>query len=170
MWRRTLQVVGHGEVVLVAELVLDELGDQFAGTAKLRMTERVARAGFGEQLAVGVTHAFRRRDRTVTVAIDAALHRGQEFASSNGTSGNRMICGRFIGLLAGQAGGRDQPAGVASHHFEHEDLGRRFVHRLDIDAGFEHRDRRVFRGRTETRAVVGDHEVVVDGLRHADAM
>ena len=47
MARGALQVVGHGPVVLVAELVLDQLRHDRAHAAELGVPERVARAGVG---------------------------------------------------------------------------------------------------------------------------
>ena len=62
-------------------------------------------------------------------------------------------------------GGGD-PAGVAAHHLEDEDLGRGLGHRLHVEARLAHAGGHVLGHRAEARAVVGDRQVVVDRLGH----
>ena len=71
--------------------------------------------------------------------------------------------------LAGQSGRSGQPAGMSAHHFVDEDLGGGVGHRRDVERRFGHRHRGVFRCGTEAGTAVGQHEVVVHRLRHADA-
>jgi len=91
--RGALQVVGHRPVVLVAELVLDELRDHGPDSAELRVAEGVARAGIGEELALGVAHALGDHDGAVAVLFDALLDPARNCSWWKTISGNRMMCG-----------------------------------------------------------------------------
>src|SRR5437762_3233104 len=66
------------------------------------------------------------------------------------------------------AGGRDPPR-VPAHHLHDEDPCGGLRHRGDVETGLADRSRDVFRDRAETRAVVGDRKIVVDGLGNAHA-
>ena len=70
--------------------------------------------------------------------------------------------------VRGEAAGRRDPSGMTAHHLEDEDLGRRERHRRDVERRLANRDRNVLRHRAEAGAVVGDRQIVVDGLRDAD--
>ena len=112
--------------------------------------------------------AFRHDDRAIADAFDRRLHRRRNLASSNGHFGKQDDVRRIVGALAGQPGGGGDPARVTAHHFHHEHLGRRFAHRRHVETRFEHRHRGVFGDRAEARAAIGDRQVVVHRLGHAD--
>ena len=59
---------------------------------------------------------------------------------------------RLRRALAREPAGRDDPAGVASHDFHDEHLGRRLGHRGDVERGFARRHRDVLRHGAEARA------------------
>ena len=79
------------------------------------------------------------------------------------------MCGASSARWPARPAGGGEPARVAAHRFVHEDLRRGVGHRGDVERAFAHRDRGVLRRRTEARAAIGDRQVVVDRLRHADA-
>ena len=72
-------------------------------------------------------------------------------------------------LLAGQAAGGGDPAGVPAHDLEHEHLGGGARHRLHVERGLARRDGDVLGRGSETRAAVGERQIVVDGLGNPDA-
>jgi hypothetical protein len=78
-----------------------------------------------------------------------------------------MMCGASPVLPASRQ--RLHPAGMAAHYFEHEDLGRGACHRGDVERGLARRDRDILGHGAKAGAAVGEGQVVVDGLRYADA-
>ena len=164
--RRALQVIGHGPVVLQVELLLHDRRDHRADAAQLRVAERVARSGIGEEPALRVGKAFRHADAAVAVALDPGVDRGEElrFVERNLGEEEQQRYRRL--RVVGHSHRRGDPSRVATHDFEHEDLGRRLRHRRDIERRLAHRRGDVFRDRSETGTVVGDGKVVVDGLRN----
>src|ERR1700693_293847 len=58
---------------------------------------------------------------------------------------------------------------MAAHDFEYEDLRGGAGHGKDVERGFARRDGNVLGGRAETRAAVGNRQVVVHGFWYADA-
>ena len=77
----------------------------------------------------------------------------------------RAIAGQF----SRQATGGGNPAGVATHHFQHEHLGAGAGHGSHVEAGFTRGHRHVLGHGAEARAAVRERQVVVDGLGNADA-
>ncbi len=168
--RGALQVVGQGPVHLVAECILDLAGQVGGDTAKLGVAEGIlAATGVGDESAIGGLDAFAGDDHAVADALDYLLHLLEEvgFVVRPFREQDEVRC--FIRTVAGQACGGGQPAGVAAHGFVDEDLGRCFSHRGHVQCGLAHGYGGVFGSRAEARAAVGDGEVVVDGLGHADA-
>ena len=76
---------------------------------------------------------------------------------------------RLVRAFAREPRGRDDPAGMPAHDFHDEHLRRRLGHRGHVERGFARGNRHVLRHRAEARRAVGVRQVVVDGLRHADA-
>ncbi len=138
--------------------------------AQLRVAEGILGAGIGEELAVGVVHAFGDHDHAVADVGDAlSFTFARNFSLSNAISGNRMMCGACVGAFAREPAGGDDPAGMAAHDFHDEHLRRRLGHRGHVERGFARGNRDVLRHGAEARHAVGVRQVVVDGLRHADA-
>ena len=79
------------------------------------------------------------------------------------------MCGASAGPFAGQPPRRGDPAGVPAHDLEDEHARRRARHRGDVERGLARRDGHVLRDGAEAGAGVGNRQIVVDGLRHADA-
>ncbi len=66
--------------------------------------------------------------------------------------------------FASQASSRSNPARMASHHFQYEHLGRGGAHGRDIQRRFPGRGGDVLRDAAETRAVISDGKIIVDGF------
>ena len=62
------------------------------------------------------------------------------------------------------------PAGVAAHDFEDEDLGGGFAHGTHVKRGFQCRHGHVLGDRAEAGAAVGDGQVIVHGFGHVDGL
>ena len=78
------------------------------------MAERVRRAGFGQQLAVGVRQSLGHADAAVAEASCViASTRARNRASSNGISGNSSTSGIGVSRVVGHADSGGDPAGVA---------------------------------------------------------
>src|SRR5205807_7380743 len=71
--------------------------------------------------------------------------------------------------LGGEAASSSDPPRVPAHHFHDEDTGGGLRHRGDVETRLANRGRDVFRNRPEARTVVGDRQIVVDGLGNAHA-
>ena len=146
-----LQVVGHGPVVLVAELFADQVGDHRGDATQLGMTEGIFQTLVGEELAGLVVHAFGDHDGAVAVFPDLALDLGAgTCASLKATSGNRMMTGRSQSSVAAMTAGGGDPAGVTAHDFQYEDLGRGLGHGGHVKAGLAGRDGDVLGHGTES--------------------
>ncbi len=76
---------------------------------------------------------------------------------------------RVFGVLAGKAARGGNPAGVSAHDFQDEDLCRGLGHRQHIQGRLLRRNGDVLGDGAEAGAVVGDGQVIVDGLRDAEA-
>ena len=133
------------------------------------MAERVAGAGLGEELAVLVLRTFADHDDAVFVFLDALTDPLEERAFVERDLREQDDVRRLARAVAGQSAGRGDPAGMPSHDFEDEDLGGRLRHRQHVQCGFLGRNGNVFGDRAEARAVVGDRQIVVDGLGDAEA-
>ncbi len=72
--------------------------------------------------------------------------------------------------LTGQTAGSGDPAGVATHDFEDEHLGRGGAHGSHVITGLADGGGHILCYRTETRAAVGDRQVVVHGLGHVNGL
>ena len=133
------------------------------------MTEGILGAGIGQELAVGVVHAFGHHDHAVANSVTHCLTLREEMLLVEGDLGEQDDVRRLGRALARQTARGGDPARMAAHHLHHEHLGRGLGHRGDVERGLAHRDRDVLGDRAEARAAVGVRQVVVDGLRHADA-
>ena len=155
---------------LVAQHVLDPAGQVRGHAAELGVAERIlAAAGIGDEAAVRAADALAGDHHAVADALDHRLHAGEEIGFVVDAFGEQDEVRRIVPAYARKPGGGGQPAGVAAHRLVDEHLGRGLGHRRHVQRAFAHRDRGVLRRRAEARAAVGDREVVVDGLGHADA-
>src|SRR5690606_37043803 len=68
---RALQVIRHRVMKFVAQVLADHVRNHRGDAAELRMAERIAGAGFGQETAVRVSSTFAEDDDTVAVALDA---------------------------------------------------------------------------------------------------
>ena len=169
MARRTLQVVRHRPVVLVAVGFADHVGDERRDATQLRVAEGVFRAGIGEEASICVGRAFGDDDHAVADALHGLLDARQEGHRIEGDLREQDDVRRRIAALAGESACGGDPAGVAAHHLHHEHFGGGARHRGDVERGLQRRDGDVLRDRAEARAAVGEGQVVIHGLRHADA-
>ncbi len=76
---------------------------------------------------------------------------------------------RLSRLLCCQAGSGSDPARVAAHHLQDKNLGGGFAHGGHIQSRFPHRHGNIFRHGAKARTAVGHGQVIVNGLRDADA-
>ena len=132
------------------------------------MAECVAGACLGEESALGVAQPFGDHDCAIADPVDHLLHTGEERVLVEGDLGKEDDLGGVVFMLGRQSSGGGDPARMATHDLEHEDLGRGQGHRGDIEGSLANRHRDVLRDRAEAGAVVGDREVVVDGLGNTD--
>ena len=88
---------------------------------------------------------------------------------SKAISGKQDDVRRLVGALARKPAGGGDPAGMAAHDFHDEHFGRSLGHRGDVERRFARGHRDVLRHGAEARAAIRVRQVVVDGLRHADA-
>src|SRR5258706_11391229 len=164
-----LQVVGERPVILVFQSVLDELRDDLPRAAQLRMAESVLQTGLGKEFPLPVAQALRHGDRAVPVAFHDSLDPLEELLLVELDLGKKEYLRRVAFPVGGEAAGCGDPPRVPAHYFHHEDPRRSLRHRGDVEPRFANRGRNVFRDRPETRAVVGDRKIVVDGLGNAHA-
>src|SRR4029078_12768194 len=104
--------VGPGTWNLVSERGFDELGDQRADAAELGVAERVAGAGFGEELAFGILQTFGNDDSAMADAWHGLLHARKEPGFVKRHFREQDDVRRIVGALAGKACGRGDPAGM----------------------------------------------------------
>ena len=169
MARGALQVIGERPVVLVAVGLLDHLRERRRDAAELHVTEGVARAHVGQELSFRVARALGGDDDAIALAVDGLLDAREELLAIEGDLGEQDDVRRVPGLAGGEtARGRD-PARMPAHHLEDEHARRRARHGGDVERRLERRHGDVLRDRAESRAAIGDREVVVHGLRDSDA-
>src|SRR6202521_6144675 len=101
--RRALQVIRHRPVILVAMRLAHHVGDQRGYPAQLRMSEGVAGAGVGEELAVRIRGSLGDHDYAVTVVADALAHAIEEFLLLERHFRKQDDVGRFAGAAAREA-------------------------------------------------------------------
>ncbi|GBE09471.1 hypothetical protein BMS3Abin12_00015 [bacterium BMS3Abin12] len=169
MPRRALQVVRDRPVVLVAQAVLDDLRDDRRDAAELGVTEGVPGVGLGQKPSVRAPHPLGDHDGAVAEFLDRLFDPLEEPLLIEGHLREEDEVRCVTRLLGGEAAGRGDPACVAAHDLQHEDLGGSLGHGGDVEGGLTDGDGDILGDRAEARAVVGDREVVVDGLGDADA-
>ena len=126
------------------------------------------RALLGEEGAVGMVRAFGHHHRAVAVVLDQRIDARKEGRLVEWNLGEQDHDRNAV--VRRQPAGRGDPARMAPHHLEHEDLGGGGGHRAHVQRGLERGHRDVLRDRAEARAAVGQRQVVVDGLRHVDGL
>ena len=128
------------------------------------MAEAVHDARVGHGRAVGVVDALGHGDQQSPSLGPFLLHRGQEGLLVK--AGLRQVHQVLAGHLVGEeGGGGGDPPGVAAHEL-HD-------HHVDGQGGgvkgqFQGGHRGVLGRAAEARTVVGDRQVIVDGLRNTD--
>src|SRR5713226_6072759 len=149
--------------------VKPDFGDEIARPAQLRMAESVLQTGLGEELPLPVAQALRHGDRAVPVALHDFLDPFEELVLVELDLGKEQYLRRVALPVGGEATGGGDPPRVPAHYFHHEDPRRSLRHRGDVETRFANRGRHVFRDRPETRTVVGDRKIVIDGFGNAHA-
>ncbi len=107
---------------------------------------------------------------TVAILVDLVLDLLEEFRLAERDLREQDHDRQVAVLAGGHATGGCNPAGVPAHDFEHEHLGRGRAHGGDVKAGLAGGNGNVLGDGAETRAVVGDRQVVVDRLRHVNRL
>src|SRR5690606_388998 len=157
-------------VVLVAELFANQVGDGRGNPAELGMAEGILEAGFGEEFAFLVLDALGNPDHAVTVGLDALVDASQEGGLVKFDLGEQQDVRRFALGFAGQTAGGGDPAGVTAHDLEDEHLGRGGAHGGHSVTGLADGGGHILGYRAETRAAVGDRQVIVHGLGYMDRL
>ena len=134
------------------------------------MAESVQLAGGGDQIAqvgaVGGLHALAGCDDDVGLALLQLVYLGEELVRVEGNLRQKDEVGAFAVVAARKAGRTGQPARVAAHDLGHS-------HAADVVDGGVPDDLfqdggDVLGRRAVAGGVVGQAQVVVDGLGHAD--
>ena len=156
---------------LAVQLVVDEVGQVAAGAAEDGLVaESVQLASGGDQIAqvgaVGGLHALAGCDDDVGLALLQLVYLGEELVRVKGNFRQKDEVGAFAVVAARKAGRTGQPARVAAH-----DLGH--GHAADVVDGrvpddFLQDGGNVLGCRAVAGGVVGQAQVVVDGLGHTD--
>ncbi len=133
------------------------------------MAESVLQTGLGKELPLPVAQALRHGDRAIPVAFHDHLDPLEKLLLVELDLGEKEYLRRVAFLVGGEAAGGGDPPRVPAHHFHDEDPRRSLRHRGDVETRFADRCRDVFRYRPETRTVIGDRKIVVDGLGDAHA-
>ena len=133
----SLEIVCHGPVILVAQGILNHVGNCWRDTPELSMAKGVlGRPRFSEKTAVGVTRSLRHHDHAKTLALNRRLYLGQKCLFVEGHFRQQNDVGRIIWIFLGQRPCGSYPASVAPHDLKNKNLGRAFAHRLNIQGGF----------------------------------
>ena len=156
---------------LAVQVVVDEVRKIPAGAAEDGLVAKgIQLPGGGDQIAqigaVGCLNALAGCNDDIGFDPLQLVHPGQEPVRVKGNFGQQNEVGAFAVIAAGQTGRTGQPARVAAH-----DLGHR--HTADVVNGGVTDDLlqdggNVLGGRAVAGGVVGQAEVVVDGLGHTD--
>ena len=134
------------------------------------MAEGIQLPGRGDQVtqenAVLILHALADCDNDIVALLFQLCDAGQERFLVKGALGQQNQVGAVAVRACGQAGGSGQPAGVAAHDLRHRHAAQ------VVDAGiaddFLQNRGNVLRCTAVAGGVVGQHQVVVDGLGYAD--
>ena len=118
-----LQIVGNGIVIFETQVFPDHVGDNRRNSAELCVAEGVSRSGFGQELSIRVASTLADDDDTVLIFLDALFDPFQERRFLERNLGKQNDVRRILGPGTGQTTGCRDPAGMATHHFEHEYLG-----------------------------------------------
>jgi hypothetical protein len=132
------------------------------------VAEGVAGALLGQEAPVRPVAALGDADGAVAVLLDLGLDRGEELLLVE--LHLREQRDHRDALVGDQRAGGGDPAGVAAHDLDDEDLGRGGAHGAHVEDCLQGRGGDVLGHGAEARAVVGDGQVVVDGLRHVDGL
>ncbi len=151
------------------EVGFDEALQEIGGTAELSVAEGIGGFRGGDIVAIRIDEAFADDDQTVFLALEGALHVGNELLMGEGNLGEEDDVGRIVRMVPafGEGGARGDPTRVAAHDFENGDEIA-LAHGLVVAAHLTDRGGDVFDHGTVTRAVVGDGQVVIDGLGDTD--
>jgi hypothetical protein len=118
----------------------------------------------------GATPPIADDDDAIVVAIHAFAHSLQECTLVEGHLGEQDDVWRIPGIAAREAACCRDPARMPTHDLENEHLGRGLCHRQHVERRFLRRYGHVLGDRSESRAVVGHRQIVVDGLGDAQAL
>ena len=115
--------------------------------------------------AVGITRTLGHDDIALARLLDALAHAGEEHFLVEGLLGKD----EDVDVTA-QARRCGKPAGIAAHRLQDEHLLARYGIHVDVKPRLQRRRCDELGSRSETRAMVDVHQVVIDGLRAADKL
>lgn len=134
------------------------------------VAEGVQLPGRGDQVtqenAVLILHALADCDNDIVALLFQLCDAGQERFLVKGALGQQNQVGAVAVRACGQAGGSGQPAGVAAHDLRHRHAAQ--VVDTGIADDFLQNRGNVLCCTAVAGGVVGQHQVVVDGLGYAN--
>ncbi len=165
-----LQVVGNGPVVLVAQFLLDHVGQCGGQAAQLTVAKGVREARLGQEASLAVLRALRGNDDAVTPALHCALHPGQELLAVKRHFRKQDDMGGIALLFRCEPGSGGDPPRVAAHDLKNENLGGGFAHRGHVQRRLPCGNGHILCDRTKARAGIRQGQVVVDGLGNVNGL
>jgi len=165
-----LDEAGLGDADLHAgDVGADDVGEDVAGAAELGVAEGVGLAVSGEVVAVGIDEALGDDDGAELLALEDALHVLEDLGLVERDLGEEDDVRGVVRVVAalGEGGAGGDPAGAAAHDLDDGDEVA-LTHGLAVAGDFAHGRGEVLDHAAVAGAVVGDGEVIVDRLRHAD--
>src|SRR5690348_1327382 len=133
------------------------------------MAKGISGAGLRQELAIRIRSTLRDHYDAVTERRDRLLHALQEAVLVEGDLGKQDDVRWLAGFAAGEARRGRDPAGMPAHDLEDEYFGRGPRHGGDVKRRLASGYGDVLGDRPEPWAAVRVRQVVVNGLRHADA-
>ena len=126
--RSALQIVGHGPVILVAQMCFHHSGQQRCQTTKLRVAKCVRFALVSEQLAICGASAFGSDNDAIPKALDAITDSAEKCRLVEGDLREQNNVGRIPSLCRSKAARTGNPAGVSAHDLKNENLSGSGTH------------------------------------------
>src|SRR5690606_24994942 len=141
----------------------DEALEEVGGAAELGVAEGVGGLSGRDVVAIGINQTFADDDEAVFLALEDALHVGDELLGGEGDFGQEDDVRRVVRMVAalGEGGAGGDPAGVAAHDFE-DGNEVALAHGLVVAGHLAHGGGDGIDDGAVAGAVVGGGQVVVD--------
>ena len=163
-----LEIIRDRPMELITQGLLDHVRHDRGGPAQLGVTEGVPGPLFRQEAAVRVVATLGDADGAVAMLLYLGLDRRDEALlielHLREQGDNRDA------LIRHQGPGGGDPARVAAHDLDHEELGGGGAHGPHVKGCLQGGGGNVLGHGAEARAVVSDRQVIVHGLRHMDGL